>query len=657
MANDPLSEAARPWLLRVISSIVDSIERKTPVEFNQDKRYLPQSVSPFPGFINFDVAPYWKEILNCFDPFSPIREAYVKKGVQVMYTTGLESILFYVAGHIKTKPCMFATADKDLSHARIENNILPMFLQSGLDVFQSADQSNAQKKGKTKNLLQWRGGGYMVPVGARNADKLKMHSIQWLLMDEQDAWLQELPRGGDPVKMIMDRCAAFWETRKIFGGSTPLLAGSSHIEKAFLRGDQRRINVRCLNESCRALQVLRWSGTNKEKNFKFGFKWDYTEAGQLDHETVRYECCECGHAHYEHDKPRLFAEGNYEWVPTATPVEPGIRSYHIPAFYSPAGIQPWSKCVGAWIDAWDVKRNVAKSPKALQNFYNHILGEPFEPVGGKVSFVMASAHRRHFYRRGEIPNATIVKYCESRVLLLVCAVDVHHNNLAVSVMGFTRGGNPWLIDYWRIEDNSPTGCESINSPVWAELAKIIEEKVYTADDGRKYPIRVTMVDAGFANATVVEFCARYEFGVIPILGRDTYTQGQKIQEFAEFKTQGGTTGFRIYVDYYKDRMGPVLRRDWSQDEGLQRPYQFNAPVDATDKELTELTREYLKEKPTANGGKIRSWHGPHGAENELWDLLIYSCAGLEIMARQYCIQYYGDEMVDWAQFWALFEKE
>ena len=242
-------------------------------------------------------------------------------------------------------------------------------------------------------------------------------------------------------------------------------------------------------------------------------------------------------------------------------------------------------------------------------------------------------------------------------MLLICAVDVHHNNLAVSVMGFTRGGNPWLIDYWRIEDNSPTGCESINSPVWAELAKIIEEKVYTADDGRKYPIRVTMVDAGFANATVVEFCARYEFGVIPILGRDTYTQGQKIQEFAEFKTQGGTTGFRIYVDYYKDRMGPVLRRDWSQDEGLQRPYQFNAPVDATDKELTELTREYVKEKPTANGGTIRSWHRPHGAENELWDLLIYSCAGLEIMARQYCIQYYGDEMVDWAQFWALFEKE
>jgi phage terminase large subunit GpA-like protein len=215
--------------------------------------------------------------------------------------------------------------------------------------------------------------------------------------------------------------------------------------------------------------------------------------------------------------------------------------------------------------------------------------------------------------------------------------------------------NNWVIDYHRIQDDSDGGCEVLESKAWAELRNIIENRQYTADDGKKYNIAITLVDAGFANATVCEFCAGYESGVYPILGRDSYTKTQKIQEFAAFHTQSGTTGYRLHVDYYKDRIAPVLRRDWNPDEGIQKPYQFNAPVDMTDDELRELTREQRKEKKLPNGSVSHYWHRPHGAPNELWDLLVYGHAAVEILAYSLFIQWFQEETVEWGRFWDMLE--
>lgn len=648
-----LTDNHNAWLLDRVNDIIDDVEILTPVEFNEGRRYIPQSVSRFSGYIDYSLTPYWKEILNCFDPSSDVTEVYVQKGVQVAYTTALESVMFYVAGHIKTVPVMFATADKDLSRARVENNIIPMFQQSGMDIFQSSDTDSGRKTGKTQDHLQWVGGGYMIPTGAKNSDKMRSFSVQTLLMDEVDAWPQTLKGGGNPVYLLKDRCSGYHAVRKIFIGSTPVLKGASHIEREFQRGDQRRYMVRCL--SCGEPQALRWSGRNKETGSEFGFKWDYDGQGSLDAASVRYHCQICGHAHHEHDKPKLFAETNAFWKPTAIPVEPDIRSYHLPALYSPAGMQPWAKCVGAYLRAWDPQSNRVKDVDALQIFYNNILGDPFEVIGAKISFVAVSGHRRSAYRRGEIPNRWISEVCTSAILMVTCTVDVHHDNLRVAIIGWTRNMNNWVIDYHRIQDDSDGGCEVLESKAWAELRDIIENRQYRADDGKKYNIAITLVDAGFANATVCEFCAGYESGVYPILGRDSYTKTQKIQEFAAFHTQSGTTGYRLHVDYYKDRIAPVLRRDWSPDEGLQKPYQFNAPVDLTDDELRELTREQRKEKKLPNGSVSHYWHRPHGAPNELWDLLVYGHAAVEILAYSLFIQWFQEETVEWGRFWDMLE--
>jgi phage terminase large subunit GpA-like protein len=648
-----LQDIGADWILAEIDGLTDEIIHVTPTAYNEEHRYLPESVTSIPGYLRYDVNPFMREIVDCFDIDSPVREVNLKKGVQITYTTALESGILYFAGHVGTLPMMFMTADRELAKARIENNLIPMFNQSGMaDIIRSSDEGNTRKTGKTANHLQFAKGAYLVPFGARNADKMRSYSIAILLKDEIDAWPAVVGKDGDPDALSDDRCSAYWERRKIFRGSTPLLMPASKIEAQYRRGDQRKYMVLC--KSCGFAQHLRWETVDKETGVVGGFQWE-TEQGSLILESVRYCCQNCGHEHFEHDKERLFSEGHgAHWLATARPAEPGIRSYHLPALYSPIGMQPWYKCVSAYLSGFDPVERKVRDIGKYQVFYNNILAEPFEVMGSKVRFTSVSAHRRAVYRCGQIPNKYAATYSGSPILFLTCEVDVQKLNLAVAVMGWTRDLRCYVIDYWRFED---ADCSEISSSAWGRLRELVEEAVYTADDGKQYRIAITLVDAGYANDTVTTFCADYATGVYPILGRDRAAKNQRIQEFAEFKTQSGTIGYRILVDHYKDRLATVLRRDWTEDSGLQSPYHFNAPVDMTDAALKELTIESRREKNDGRGNVTYYWYRPGNARQELWDLLGYGHAAVEIMAYSICIQHFQLETIDWPRFWDYVEAE
>lgn len=639
------------WLAKEVDAMVDQLVHISPSAFNEEYRYLPDSVTPMPGYMRFDVNPFMREIVDCADPRSPVREVNLKKGVQITYTTMLECVLLYYMACVKTRPCMMISADKELVKGRIENYILPMLQQSELGhIITSSDEGNTRKTGKTANHLQWLGGGFLVPAGANNADKMRMWSIMLMLKDEIDAWPDTVGKDGDPDDLTDDRCAAFWDIRKIYRGGTPLIKGSSKIQFQYLRGDQREYLVLC--KHCSFPQKLRWSSK------KGGIKWEMHE-GTLVLESVRYCCQNCGEPHFEHDKTNLFAEAHgAHWHPTANPIAPGIRSYHLPALYSPVGMQPWHKCVGNYLSGYDpITKKVVNIGK-YQVFYNNILAEPFAVLGAKVRFESVSAHRRACYRLGQIPNKYAANYSGSKILFLTCQVDVHKENLAVTVMGWCKDSKPYVIDYWRFEVTGKDGdddCSEINCSVWGRMRELLEESIYTADDGTTYNITITLIDSGYANDTVVKFCAEYAEGVYPILGRDRPAKNQRIQEFAEFTTQGGTVGYRILVDHYKDRMAPVLRREWIEEMGPQKAYHFNAPIDISDKQLKELTVEIRRKVVDAKNLESYEWYRPGNARNELWDLLGYGYAAVEILAWNICIKFFELDTIDWARFWEYVE--
>lgn len=650
--SEALSESE--WLAQQFDALPVEALRVTPSSWAETKRYLPPSVTSLPGYYRFDVAPYLKEIVDCMSIDSPVREIALMKGVQVCATVGiLENTIGYLIDFVKTAPVMFVTADQDLAKLRMDTCIVPMIQFSGLEpLIKSGDEGNNRKTGKTDKKLEWIGGGFLIPFGAKNANKLRSISIRYLLRDEIDGWDDNVGKDGDPIKLSADRTAAYEGSRKVLDLSTPLLKGTSKIEKRFRLGDQRYYFVNCLK--CGFAQTLRWRRTGDGGEVS-GIVWD-TENSRLVPGSVRYLCENCHHPHTNDDKTRLLSPAHgAAWRPTATASSPHIRSYHISALYSPVGMQTWEACVQKWLEAWDDERGRPRDMLALQVFYNNVLGETFEVRGDKVPFERVSAHRRHCYRFGEIPNKFAIQHCGSAVLVLVCTVDVHKESLAVSVWGWCRDRRPVLVFYERfgVDAERPGNTENLDDPhTWVRLRELIEGKEYIADDGKKYRIAITLVDSGYRADDVYRFCAEYQSGVYPVKGMSTPNAGRH-KEFASFVTPMGTTGYGIFVDVYKDRWGASLRRsDWDG-LSLQPEGHFNAPIDITDKQLRELTVETKVVRIDKETGQRIGyvWQRPSGSANELWDCLVYANAALDMLAMDYCVNQLDLEFVNWIAFY------
>ncbi len=644
----------REWLAKQFESLTTEMVVLTPSEWAESKRYLPPAVTAMPGYYRFDVAPYIKEIVDCLSVDSPIREVSVMKGVQLAFTVGvLENAIGYFIEHVKTAPMMLVTADAELAKLRMESYVTPMLQFSGLDhLIRSSDEKNTRKTGKTDKKIEWVGGGYLVPFGAQNANKLRSLSVQILLNDEIDGWPDVVGKDGDPVKLVRDRTSAYEGSRKIVDGSTPTIKGQSKIEARFLQGDQRYYFVNCLK--CGHSQTLRWSRKHPVTGIRTGIVWELDEHGQVVPDSVRYLCEQCGHAHSNDDKTRLLdPECGAEWRATATPANPDHRSYHINALYSPVGMKTWLACVYEWREAWDDERGIPKDFGKLQVFYNNVLGETFELQGEKVKFQQVSSHRRQCYRSGEIPNTWAQKFCGSKVLVLVCTVDVHADNLAVAVWGWCRDRRVVLIEYTRLWG---TTSQLDDTGTWGALSSLIEQREYRSDDGKQYRISMTLVDSGYQADVVYNFSALYESGVFPVKGQ-AQSQSASIKEFHAFKTPQGPTAYGITVDMYKDRWAPALRRNWDGQSEQPAGF-FNAPIDTTDDQLKELTVEVKREKREPRTNRLIGWEWfrPSGAKNELWDLLIYSNAALDLIAHDLCRNTYAMEFVNWTFFYDEAEK-
>ncbi len=608
-------------------------------------------MTPLPGLYSFKVTPYLREIVDCLGIDSPVRKLSFMKGVQICATTGvLENAIGYYIAHVKSASMMMVTADSDLAKLRMESAITPMLQESGLlHLIKSNDEANTRKTGKTDKRLDCIGGGCLIPNGAQNPNKFRSLPIRVMLRDEIDGWPDVVGKDGDPMKLTEDRTAAYESERKILDISTPLIKGQSKIEKQFLLGDQRYYYVNCVK--CGHAQDLRWERISSD-GVVSGIWWEEDEkTGELVSGSVRYLCEKCQHPHTNDDKTRLLASG--QWHPTATPSSPDHRSYHLNALYSPVGMQTWEALVRKWKEAWDTVNKRVIDHEKFQVFYNNVLGKTYEIRGEKLRLETVSSHRRlGVYRYGQVPNRWAAEHCGGAALLLTCSVDVHKDSLKVAVFAWCRERRALLVDYWTL----PGDPSQRNDPgTWGELAKLIDEKRYPADDGKVYPLAITLVDSGYLSDQVYEFCTQWETGVYPVDGRDHLgTSSNKY--FSAFVSSMGTRAFAVAGDLYKDRWAAALRLVWNGEE-IQPPGHFNAPEDATEKQLKELTVEVKREKVESSTGKRvgHYWHRVAGVANELWDCLIYSAAALDMLCQDVCANQLGLEAADWQAFYRICE--
>lgn len=644
-----VTAAHRAWAAAELDRVAVAHVVHTPSTWAETHRYLPSQASPLPGPYRFGLTPYLREIADCLSVDSPVREVSVMKGAQLGFTVGvLENALGYYIAHVRHTPVMLITADADMAQHRLEQHVLPMLADSGLDdLIASSDPKNRRKTGRTVRRLEWVGGGFLVPFGAQNANKLRSIPIQLLLRDEIDGWPDVVGKDGDPLKLSADRTAAYESTRKILDLSTPSIVGQSKIARRFEAGDQRYYFVRCLR--CEHPQTLRWKRTNPETGEVTGITWETDAHGHLVPGSTRYRCEKCAHPHTNDDKARLLApENGAEWRATSEPADPTHRSYHLSALYSPAEMQSWDACARKWLAAWDEERGAPRDIPALQVFYNNVLAQPFELRGNPVRLEAVSDHRRSEYRFGQVPSRFAAEHCGGHVMLLTCSVDVHKDDLAVAVFGWAPHRRAILVDYWRFEGDT----EQLDNPAtWGRLRDLIENRIYTADDGKRYRITLTLIDSGYRTDHVYQFAGEYAAGVFPVKGREAPVKAAAIREFAPFTTPNGLQAWTITVDLYKDRWSAALRRGWDG-QSLQPVGHFNAPADVTEDQLRELTVEVKRERIDSRT-KQRigwEWRRPAGAANELWDLLVYNNAALDLAAWDVCRNQWELEAVNWIAF-------
>ena len=654
MLEVAFESSCKEYLKEQIGLITDDKLTILPSEWAELKRYLPPSLTRMPGYYSFDVAPPLREILDCFSQTSNIREVAFKKGAQVGANTGIiENVIGYEVEHIKNSPCMFVTADQDLAENVIELRVLPMLRHSGMsDLIQSADDKNKRKTGQTAKRLEWKGGGFLLPQGANSAGKLKSWSIKILLMDEIDEYKRDLKNQGSPIALARKRTAAYEDTRKIYYGSTPSLAQTSHIEPLFLYGDQRYYYVPCPH--CKRKQILKFKGV-RDDGSKYGMQFDVDDRGDLIETSVAYLCenQDCGALFFDHDKAWFLEPRNgAAWVPTAKSKDPNFRSYHLSSLYS--NMQTWVECVRQWLKAWDVKLDRVRDLEEMKTFYNTVLGETWEVKGQHLKYEQIINNRRNCYASGEIPNHTALNEAGSVVHLLVASADVHGARIDVQVVGYCTGSRSYSIEWLKLEGNT----EDIhNGKPWIELRKLIEEKTYLADDGKQYKIALTLIDSGYRTDEVYQFCGAYSSGVFAIKGEDIISKAARHREFMEFKTKVNTTAYHINTMIYKDRMHSALRLDWDDPQERQPPGYPNFPRDYSDKFFKELTAESKREKISKETGQRVGffWHCPSGVDNHAWDTSVYCQAALEIIALSVCQAYIGIDYRDWGKFWEYLE--
>ena len=209
-----------------------------------------------------------------------------------------------------------------------------------------------------------------------------------------------------------------------------------------------------------------------------------------------------------------------------------------------------------------------------------------------------------------------------KAVVLTAGVDVQDNRLAISVWGWGRGEEGWLIDHQEIYGD-PGGSE-----LWKQLDQLLI-RPFRHELGNKFKPDVIAVDSGghFTSEVYAYTRDRRKYGVVAIKGSSIKNQipiskGKKLDLNWKGRTiKKGAELFTVGTDTIKTTLFSRLRHN---DEGAGYLH-FN--INADEEYFKQLTAEkqvirYVK------GFPVREWVKKSSARNEALDTLVYAYAGL-----------------------------
>ncbi len=429
------------------------------VEWADTYRFLSAESSSEPGrFKTSRVEASRSAMLALTNP--KYKKVTVQACTQLMKTEIINNLVGY---HIHQDPCPIIVMQPTVGLAETwsEDRLAPMIRDTPVLKSQVVEKKS-RDSGNTKDKKGFPG-GYVAMIGANSPTELASRPVRIVLCDEVDKYPRSAGKEGDPIKLISERSATFWNS-KIAHVCSPTNEGSSRINEEYNLSNQTVLKTDCPH--CGEIQELEWSSVS----------WD---EGKPD--TAQYYCPECGEGWSEAERIKSLSQGRLIEVITRPEVTDhyGIK---VSKMYSP----------------WETMAELAKKyeeakddPEKMKTFVNTQLAETFKDAGDAPEWEKLY-RRRELYKVGEVPG---------KVLFLTAGVDIQKDRIEMEVTGWCRNRESYLVDYQVIDGDTE------KDDVWEKLEESISY-LYRHESGGELPIKLTAIDSGYRTQIVYGFVKR-----------------------------------------------------------------------------------------------------------------------------------------------------
>ncbi|KJZ30817.1 terminase [Paracoccus sp. S4493] len=528
---------------------------------------LPEGVSAQPGAVR--LWPLQREIADAIgDPL--IERVTLVKPVRVGFTTLLTSaVASFVANEPAAILCLLP-AEADCRDYMI-SDIEPILSASPAVAAALSDERD--EAGRNTLLSRRFPGGSLKIVAAKAPRNLRRHNVRILFIDEADG--MESTAEGSPILLAERRTLSFPD-RKIVMGSTPVHDETSHVLRAYAQSDARIFEVPC--PVCGAMTEIQWTD----------IVWDEGAPA-----TARFRCPHCAAEIEERHKPAMVAQGR--WRPTRPDVH-GHAGFRLNALVSLHANAAWGKLAGEFVSAKD-------DPSTLQTFVNTILGQGWRSAGDEL-FEDELASRAEPFGLNKVPVDA---------LALTVGVDVQHDRLEASFVGWTEEGTALVLGYrviWGQFDDEAT---------WQELDDLLCARFPHALGGR-LGIDAVEIDAGDGTSMhrVIAFASpRVRSKVLAIKGAGG---NRPIIERAGSRTKTGGRLWIVGVDTVKGQLFARIAQATA--------FRFSADLPPIWYEQLASERAILRYR---RGQPVRSFERILGRRAEALDCICYAVAARQVL--------------------------
>jgi phage terminase large subunit GpA-like protein len=571
-------------LRAVLSRALEPESHQSVSQWADQNRVLASIDSAEPGQWRTSRTPYLKEVMDCLSPHHPAEIVIMQAGRQIGKTSvGLNWIGFVMTQAPGPIMCVYPTMDsaKKFSRQRLDSMIDHSIIFRGIVNPQGA----RRERGNTQTIKEFPG-GVLILTGANSPTGLVSMPVRYLLLDEIDAYPEDVDSKGDPVDIACRTTEAFSKKNKIFKCSTPSIEGFSRIGKAFSESDQRYYYVPCIE--CGHMDVMNWKR----------IVWPTGKP-----ELAALRCDECGAVMPHEHKTFLLQHG--EWRPTAEPKNKNSVGFHLSGTYSPW--RTWGEIASEYI-------RVHKDPPRLQVFVNSYLAETWQDQAGERIDPDPLMARRERY----------IDVVPDGVGVLTAGIDVQEDRMEMQVIGWGDGHESWVVDY-KILWSPPIERKS-----WIDLERLLESRYKHAKLG-EIPISAACIDTGGLHTQMA-----YDF-VRPRLAKKFWgikgRGGPGVPIWPKRASRvdakhGKVTMFNVGVDSAKDALYARLR---IRDPG---PGYIHFPMSLDLKYFEQLTGEHIVTR-IVRGRAVRAWQ-PKTPDQplEALDSFVYAMAALHGLSAQ-----------------------